>query len=263
MNDDDALDFDAAQALASGRHGAPFSVLGPHRKTEGTVVRVYLPGACGVEVIARAGSRSLGALAPGKAKGIFEGPASSVESYRLRISWPGALQETEDPYAFGLLLSDYDLHLIGEGRHDRELHWGLTADPLHDGMRRLVRDLNLIYAHEPALHAQDAEPEGFAWLIGDDRANSVFAFLRVGTVKANPVLVVSNMTPEPRWNYRIGVPMSGHWREILNTDSGFYGGSNVGNGGVVETAPIPAHGRSQSVELVLPPLATLFLRCEN
>ena len=89
-----------------------------------------------------------------------------------------------------------------EWNHDAELDWGLLGDPAHAGIQRLVRDLNRIYAAEPALHRRDAEPEGFRWLIGDDRANSVFGFVRQGREGDAPVLVVCNMTPAPRHHYR-------------------------------------------------------------
>jgi 1,4-alpha-glucan branching enzyme len=91
----------------------------------------------------------------------------------------------------------------------------------------------------------------------------VYAFLRTGDDTSKPVLVVCNMTPAPRHNYRIGVPHAGVWREIANTDSQFYGGSNVGNGGAVHTVEAPAHGEPQSLELTLPPLATIMLRPED
>jgi 1,4-alpha-glucan branching enzyme len=146
-----------------------------------------------------------------------------------------------------------------EWNHDRELDWPSLDDPAHAGVQRLVRDLNRLYISEPALHERDADPAGFAWTVGDDAANSVFGFLRLAPGRP-PILVVSNMTPVPRRGYRIGVPQSGGWREIFNSDSGFYGGSNVGNEGRVEAASIAAHGRPHSVELVLPPLATVFLR---
>jgi 1,4-alpha-glucan branching enzyme len=146
-----------------------------------------------------------------------------------------------------------------EWNHDRDLDWRLIDDPMHAGVQRLVRDLNRLYASEPSLHRRDCEASGFEWVIGDDRSNSVFAFLRLAANEA-PVLVVCNMTSVPRHGYRIGVPRAGDWREILNSDSAFYGGSNVGNEGDVTAAPLPAHGVAQSLELVLPPLATIFLR---
>jgi 1,4-alpha-glucan branching enzyme len=127
-------------------------------------------------------------------------------------------------------------------------------------VQRLVRDINRIYASETALHQRDAVSTGFRWVIGDDRANSVFAFLRYGDEASSPILVVCNMTPVPRSGYRIGVPRPGRWRELLNTDSVSYGGSNMGNGGVVATTPVQRHGEAQSLELTLPPLAALYLR---
>lgn len=150
-----------------------------------------------------------------------------------------------------------------EWNHDAEIDWGLLGDPAHAGIQRLVRDLNRLYAAEPALHRRDAEPEGFRWLIGDDRANSVFAFLRQGREGDVPVLVACNMTPVPRHGYRIGVPRPGRWREIANTDSRFYGGSDVGNDGGAVAHDLPSHGEAQSVLLTLPPLATVMLRAEG
>ncbi|HEX3936482.1 MAG TPA: 1,4-alpha-glucan branching protein GlgB [Xanthobacteraceae bacterium] len=146
-----------------------------------------------------------------------------------------------------------------EWSHDRDLDWPSLDDPAHAGVQRVVRDLNRVYAGEPALHRRDCDGRGFMWAVGDDRANSVYAFVRLAP-ETPAVLVVSNMTPVPRYNYRIGVPEGGRWEEIFNSDSGYYGGSNLGNAGHVETAAITAHGQQQSVELTLPPLATIYLR---
>jgi 1,4-alpha-glucan branching enzyme len=159
-----------------------------------------------------------------------------------------------------LLFMGGELAQEHEWNHDRELDWPSIEDPAHAGVQRLVRDLNRLYVSEPALHRRDCEPEGFMWTVGDDRSNSVFAFLRLAADPAPPILVVSNMTPVPRRGYRIGVPRGGGWREILNSDSGYYGGSNVGNEGRVGTAVVAAHGHPQSLELLLPPLSTIFLR---
>ncbi|TMJ30937.1 MAG: 1,4-alpha-glucan branching protein GlgB [Alphaproteobacteria bacterium] len=150
-----------------------------------------------------------------------------------------------------------------EWNHDGEIDWFLLDDPHHAGIQRLVRDLNQLYRREPALHRRDASAEGFRWLVGDDRANSVFAFLRQGEPDDPPVLVICNMTPAPRHHYRIGVPRAGLWREIANTDSRFYGGSDLGNDGGAATTPAPAHGEAQSLELTLPPLATIMLRADG
>ena len=149
-----------------------------------------------------------------------------------------------------------------EWNHDRELDWGSIGDAAHAGVQRLIADLNRLYVREPALHQRDSEGSGFSWMVGDDRSNSVFAFLRFAADQ-RPVLVVSNMTPVPRYGYRIGVPHGGSWREILNTDSAYYGGSNVGNDGSVNASEIPMHGQPSSLELLLPPLATIFLRYEG
>jgi 1,4-alpha-glucan branching enzyme len=150
-----------------------------------------------------------------------------------------------------------------EWSHDRQIDWYLADNTQHEGMRRLLRDLNLAYVREPALHRRDCDPEGFAWIVGDDRSNSVFAFLRTSPGDIAPILVVCNMTPVPRERYRVGVPKAAQWREIINTDAALYGGSNLGNGGVVEPIACPSHGRPCSLELVLPPLATLILRAEG
>jgi 1,4-alpha-glucan branching enzyme len=147
-----------------------------------------------------------------------------------------------------------------EWNHDGEIDWNAADNALHGGMRRLVRDLNRVYAAEPALWARDAESDSFRWIISDDRGNSVFALMRIGPPDAAPVLAISNMTPVPRYNYRIGVPLPGLWRELINTDAAIYGGSNIGNGGSLHATAVASHGQDQSLELVLPPLATLYLR---
>jgi len=149
-----------------------------------------------------------------------------------------------------------------EWSHDAQIDWYLLDRPEHKGVQRLVRDLNRIYAAEPALHRLDSDPNGFRWVIGDDRVNSVFAFLRLAG-DAPPVLAVCNMTPVPRPGYRIGVPRAGRWREVINSDSGLYGGSNAGNRGALATSPAGAHGEPQSLELLLPPLATVLFRHEG
>lgn len=146
--------------------------------------------------------------------------------------------------------------------HDGELAWHLLENPLHGGIRALVADLNRLYVTERALHARDSDPEGFQWVIGDDRSNSVFAFLRWGEKDAPPILAVSNMTPTPRHHYRIGVPRPGQWREILNTDSRLYAGSNMGNSGATNAIRETGHGFDHVLDLTLPPLATLYLRWE-
>jgi 1,4-alpha-glucan branching enzyme len=152
---------------------------------------------------------------------------------------------------------------FGQGRewnHDGELDWWLEGRRENAGVQRLVRDLNTLYRGEPALHARDHEPEGFRWLIGDDRDNSVFAYLRRGYESDPPVLVVCNFTPVPRPGYRIGAPCPGLWSEVMNTDADIYGGSNMGNAGALQTEPVASHGEAQSLVVTLPPLGTVILR---
>ena len=149
-----------------------------------------------------------------------------------------------------------------EWNHDAALDWGQLDDAGHRGVQQLVCDLNRLYRELPALHCFDADRLGFEWIIGDDRANSVFAFLRRGRVGDAPVLVVANFTPVTRHGYRVGVPQLGRWCERLNSDGGAYGGGNQGNGGSVEAVAIAAHGQPASLDLVLPPLSVLILQPE-
>jgi 1,4-alpha-glucan branching enzyme len=120
-----------------------------------------------------------------------------------------------------------------------------------------VTELNHLYRNERDLFVTDTDPEGFRWLIADDFDNSVFAFAR------GSVIVLINMTPVPRGFYHLGVPHQGSWREILNSDSAHYGGSNIGNLGRLETVPKHSHGMPQSLILTLPPLGALILKSEN
>jgi len=149
-----------------------------------------------------------------------------------------------------------------EWNHDASISWELLDNPRHAGIQRLVRDLNRIYAAEPALHGTDADHSGFEWAVVDDSGNSVFAMLRLARDGSSIILAVSNMTPVPRISYRIGVPRAGLWHEILNTDAGIYGGGNMGNGGALQAEEVTSHGRPFSLSLVLPPLSTILLRCE-
>jgi 1,4-alpha-glucan branching enzyme len=146
-----------------------------------------------------------------------------------------------------------------EWNHDSEIDWALLDNPAHAGLQRLVGDLNRLYAAEPALHEGDAEPWGFDWVVGDAVSDSIFAYERKDRA-GNAMLVVLNMTPMPREEYRIGVPQGGYWAECLNSDAAIYGGSNFGNAGGLEADDTPAHGRGWSLRLRLPPLAALILQ---
>lgn len=147
-----------------------------------------------------------------------------------------------------------------EWNHDTSLDWHLLDQPEHRGIRQLVRDLNRAYRETPALHQGDCDPAGFEWVDCSDREHSVIAYLRRATDGSAPCLAVCNFTPVVRHEYRIGVPVSGRWREIINTDATDYGGSGVGNLGAVEAEAVPWHGQPYSVSATLPPLATLILQ---
>jgi 1,4-alpha-glucan branching enzyme len=146
-----------------------------------------------------------------------------------------------------------------EWNHDAALSWGLLDDARHRGIQRLLHDLNTAYRSIPALHRQDASPEGFRWVVGNDRDQSIFAWLRFGGTEDRPALVVCNMTPMPRHGYRVGVPAGGVWHEVVNTDGAAYGGTNNGNGGSVQAEMVASHGFDQSLSLFMPPLAVIVL----
>jgi 1,4-alpha-glucan branching enzyme len=159
------------------------------------------------------------------------------------------------------------LFMGGEIGQDREwdvessIDWHLLAeDERRVGLQRFVGDLNRLYRAEGALHQRDCDPAGFEWIDGSDSEQSVLAFARRGAKAEEYVLVLCNFTPVVRENYRVGVPREGYWRELLNSDSHFYGGSGVGNMGQIETTPVPWHGRPFSLNLVLPPLGVLWLK---
>ena len=154
----------------------------------------------------------------------------------------------------GCELGDYK-----EWNHDGSPDWDLLDQPRHRGLQHLLRDLNRLYVAAPALHEKDSDATGFAWIVGDDRTNSVFAFRRSGRSDDEMVVIVANMTPVVRHDYRIGVPAAGAWFECLNSDAAAYGGSGVGNLGMVHADAVELHGQPASLTLTLPPLAVLIL----
>jgi len=149
-----------------------------------------------------------------------------------------------------------------EWDHDSSLCWHQLEVSEHAGVQTLIRDLNACYQSEAALHSSDSLPDGFEWVEADDRHNSIFAFVRKSKDSAEQVLVVCNMTPVLREAYRVGVNTPGVYKEILNTDSEIYAGSNKGNGGSVSTTETHWHGRNHSIEIVVPPLATLIFKLQ-
>jgi 1,4-alpha-glucan branching enzyme len=146
-----------------------------------------------------------------------------------------------------------------EWDHDHSLDWHLLQESHHAGVQSLVRDLNWLYRETPALHELDCDPSGFEWLVADDASGNVFAWMRKGRDERARCLVVTNFSPNVYHNYLIDVPIAGTWREVLNTDSSHYGGSNVGNVGEVRTL----EGAGPELRLTIPPLATIFLVPES
>jgi 1,4-alpha-glucan branching enzyme len=147
-----------------------------------------------------------------------------------------------------------------EWNHDLSLEWDLLQWPMHAGIQQAVSDLNHVYRTEAALHEVDFDPGGFSWIDCNDYESSVIAFLRRARDPRDFVVAAFNWTPVSRQSYRVGVPEPGYYRELVNTDAGIYGGSNVGNGGGVHTEAIPSHGHAQSLNLTLPPLGGLILK---
>ena len=168
-------------------------------------------------------------------------------------------------YMFGhpgkkLLFMGGEFGQPAEWNHDVGLDWHLLGEgPFHAGLSQFVTDLNALYRSRPSLHQVDFSPDGFAWIDCTDRTHSVLAFVRYGADRDDFTVTVANFTPVVREGYRIGVPAAGRYTELLNSDSAFYGGSNVGNLGEVPTEPIASHGHDQSIALTLPPLACVFL----
>jgi 1,4-alpha-glucan branching enzyme len=157
-----------------------------------------------------------------------------------------------------LLFMGGELAQAAEWAHEDQVDWSLVGHDGNAGVSRLVGDLNRLYRERTALHGTDFRPEGFEWASADDSTNSVLAYFRHSPA-GETLLVVHNMTPVPRHGYRVGVPDSQRWVEVLNSDSDSYGGSGQGNLGGVDTEPIPAQGRPRSVALTLPPLACVIL----
>jgi 1,4-alpha-glucan branching enzyme len=162
-----------------------------------------------------------------------------------------------------LLFMGGELAQEAEWSHGRSLDWHLLEQPHHAGIQSLVRDLNRLYRNEPALWEVDSDPAGFWWLEPNDADSNVIAFARANSDRTRLVVFVANLSPVPRPNYRLGLPRPGRWREAINTDSTFYGGSDIGNLGGVAPEPIPWHNQPVSAEVTLPPLAALWLVPDN
>jgi 1,4-alpha-glucan branching enzyme len=165
-------------------------------------------------------------------------------------AWPGKK----------LLFMGSEFGQSAEWNHAASLDWQLCQYLDHEGVRLLVRDLNRLYANEPVLGHNDLNPQGVRWLATYDNHASVIAYLRADASEQSLFAVVCHFTPVVRPNYRVGVPRRGFWREIINTNSQYYGGSGLGNDGGRATENTAADGHSQSLRLTLPPLSTTILK---
>jgi 1,4-alpha-glucan branching enzyme len=161
-----------------------------------------------------------------------------------------------------LLFMGSELAQEAEWSYERSLDWHLLENPDHAGIQSLVRDLNRIYREEPALWEIDSDPSGFWWLEPNDADSNVLAFARASKPDANGdrrmIVFAANLSPIPRTGYRLGLPRACRWKETLNTDSTFYGGSDVGNMGGLDPEPIPWHNQPVSALVTLPPLAAVW-----
>src|SRR3972149_6544854 len=159
-----------------------------------------------------------------------------------------------------LLFMGCEFGQVKEWSHDASLEWHVLQYPLHAGAKKWVADLNRLYRNEPAMHELDFSPEGYEWIDFHAWENSVISFIRKGHDPKDTVLVVCNLTPVFRPEYRVGVPDGGYWQEILNSDAEIYGGSGKGNLGGLNAEEIPSHKRHWSINMTLPPLAAVFFR---
>jgi len=167
--------------------------------------------------------------------------------YAYMYTYPGAK----------LLFMGCELGEPGEWRHQGQLSWELLEHAPHRGLQQLVGDLNRLYRDEPSLHRNGFDAAGFEWIDCHDSTQSVLSYLRRDGEDFH--IVVLNFTPVVRTNYRIGVPSAGHYREVLNSDSRFYGGSDVGNDPDIKSQGISWMGQRDSICLTLPPLGALVL----
>ncbi|MBI4428603.1 MAG: 1,4-alpha-glucan branching protein GlgB [Ignavibacteriales bacterium] len=159
-----------------------------------------------------------------------------------------------------LLFMGGEIGQWNEWNHDASVDWHLGQYERHRGIRRWVEDLNKLYQNEKALHEVDFHFSGFEWIDFSDAASSVVSFIRRSAHNRSWIVIVSNFTPVPRHGYRVGVPEAGDYNEILNSDSSYYGGSNVGNAGTIPADSVGHHGRGYSLNLTLPPLSIVFLK---
>jgi 1,4-alpha-glucan branching enzyme len=149
-----------------------------------------------------------------------------------------------------------------EWYHETSLDWNLLDYPLHKGIHQWVRDLNGLYKNEPSLSRYDFDPAGFEWIDCNDSLQSTLSLMRKGGADKDILIIVCNFTPITRYDFLVGTPKGGLWKELLNSDALDYGGSGQGNLGLVEADSTPFHGRSNSLRITVPPLSIVFFRNE-
>ncbi|MEM3857223.1 MAG: 1,4-alpha-glucan branching enzyme, partial [Thermoprotei archaeon] len=167
-------------------------------------------------------------------------------------------------YMFGhpgkkLLFMGAEFAQSSEWNVKASLNWAEAQNSFNKGVARLLQDLNRLYGESPALHESESDPACFEWVDFKDSEQTVIVFNRFSRDRRSALLFAFNFTPVPRFSYRVGVPAKGFYREVLNTDSELYGGTNLGNYGGTHASPLPAHGKPWSVSLTLPPLAAVVL----
>jgi 1,4-alpha-glucan branching enzyme len=162
-----------------------------------------------------------------------------------------------------LLFMGGEFAQMKEWNHDEGLEWSILQSPLHKGIQNWVKDLNHFYKKEPALYESDFSADGFEWIDFHDWEQSIISFIRKSKDTDEIILIACNCTPVPRYNYNVGVPRRGFWKEVLNSDAEMYGGSGCGNFGGIQAVKKPAHGRTHSLYLTLPPLGILFFKYTN
>ncbi len=170
--------------------------------------------------------------------------------YAHMWAWPGKK----------LLFMGAEFGQSSEWAYAGQLDWYLLQYLDHEGIRLLVRDLNRLYQAEPVLSQNDLNPGTFRWINCNDGDTTAISYLRHDPAQRTFIAAIGHYTPVKRENYRVGVPRKGWWRELINTDSHYYGGSGAGNGGGVQTEDVPSDGFPQSLKLVLPPLSTTLFK---
>lgn len=184
-------------------------------------------------------------------------PGNDIEKFanlRLLLAWMYAQPGKK------LLFMGGEFGQLKEWAHDGALQWDLLGSAAHRGIQLFVRDLNTLYAGEPALHELDFEPDGFEWIDCLDAENSIVSLIRRGKSTDAMILAVFNFARIPKPNYRVGVPLGGLWHEAINSDSKAYSGGGHGSPGRLEAGPVPQHGRMHSIDLDIPPLSAVFFR---